>query len=71
MVHGSKGSARINAQKIADVMRTVRVEAGEEINPSVLEAECDVLDNQIDDIVCALYGLSADEKKLIVENAVQ
>jgi len=65
--HGSGGPAETNMRKISELIAALRHDVQTEINSSLLEAERDLLDQEIDEIVCDLYGLSGAERRLIAE----
>lgn len=65
--HGSGDRAETNLRKISELMAALRKDVQGEINPSVLEAERDSLDQEIDEIVFDLYGLTDEERRLIRE----
>jgi type I restriction-modification system DNA methylase subunit len=66
--HGSGTAAETTLGRISDIMNSLRESIPGELNPSVLEAERDALDQEIDEIVFDLYGLTADERRLILES---
>ncbi|MGB9484968.1 MAG: N-6 DNA methylase [Terriglobia bacterium] len=65
--HGSGDRAETNLRKISELMAALRKDVQGEINPSVLEAQRDSLDQEIDEIVFDLYELTSDQRRLITE----
>jgi hypothetical protein len=65
--HGSGEPVGTNLKMISELMAALRKDVQGEINPSVLEAKRDSLDQEIDEIVFDLYGLTPNERQLILD----
>jgi adenine-specific DNA-methyltransferase len=63
LLHGRSDRVTLNLSKVAELMSGFKDEISGELNPSVIEAERNSLDCQIDDLVFGLYGFDKNEKE--------
>jgi type I restriction-modification system DNA methylase subunit len=68
LLHGSGDRNETNLRKISEVIRTVRSKVDGEINPSVLEASRNSIDQEIDEIVFDLYKMNPSERSLVANS---
>jgi hypothetical protein len=68
LLQSSGDSVDTNLRNLSELTHTLRTKIDGEVNPSILEAERDKLDREIDDLTFDLYGMNAEERGLVLNS---
>ena len=70
LLHGGTSRTESNLENISRLMATLRKRVDGELNPSVLEANRDLLDIEINEILFDLYKMNSEERRLVSDSSV-
>jgi hypothetical protein len=70
LLHGGTSRASSNLENISRLLATLRRRINGELNLSALEANRDLLDDEIDHILFELYKMSPEERRLVSDSII-